>query len=587
MKKILFILASMLTQNLHAQRRTVDLTFLHTSDVHGSVLSYDYMKHQPTSNCLPNVYAFADSLRTELGERLIMTDGGDCLQGQPTAYFYNYIDTTSVHLIAKVMNHMHYDCVTIGNHDIETGHAVFDRWVRQLNMPTMAANVVDTRTGKPYFTPYIILERAGVRIAILGMLTAAIPYWLPQNLWSNMKFEDVTESSKKWVKEIQEREHPDLLVGLFHTGFNEGIVQDGVRENSTEITAREVPGFDFILYGHDHRSVIHDVINKDGKVVKCMGTSNGASRFVLADVHLELEDGKVVDKRICGKVVSTAEANRKMTESSGRNENLVATLFEAEFVDEKLMFDEWCNRSIGELLEDLNEEDAYFGPSKFIDFIHTLQLELTGADISLAAPLSFNTHLSAGQLTVNHMFNLYKFENLLYTMRLTGLEIKGALEMSYGNWVSQMNSADDPIMLLKPATDGQRPTFQNMTFNFDSAAGIHYTVDVTKPVGQRITILSMADGTPFSLDKEYRVAVNSYRGNGGGELLTEGAGIDREKLSQRILASTEKDLRYHLMQHIMKKGKVAPKCLNQWRFVPEELVKPAIERDRKRLFPEQ
>lgn len=582
MRKLITLLCCMTTSMLLAQNRIVELTFLHTSDVHGSVFSYDYMKHRQTQSGLPFIYAYADSLQSELGERLILTDGGDCLQGQPAAYYSNYIDTTSAHVIASVMNQMHYVCTAMGNHDIETGHAVYDRWIRELNMPCLGANVIDTRTGEPYLTPYIIINRAGVRIAFLGMVTPAIPYWLPENLWENLRFENIPESSAKWMKVIQEREKPDLIVGVFHSGFSDGIAQDGCLENATELTARTVDGFDFILYGHDHRAAIQDVKTDNGKVVKCMGPTNAGTRFVQASVKLTYEGENLVGKEIDGKVLSTTDCLQLL----GKKGLQKAQLFEADFVDERLALDNWVNKPIGMLTEDLVEADAYFGPSKFIDFIHQMQLELTGADVSFSAPLSFNTILNAGELTVNHMFNLYKFENMLYTMRLTGREIKGALEMSYGKWTVQMQHAEDHIMLLKDddAANGKKSSFVNMTFNFDSAAGIIYEVDVTKPVGERVHIISMADGSPFSFDKEYRVAVNSYRGNGGGELLTEGAGIARTELPGRILKSTEVDLRYHLMQHIIKKGTITPTSLNQWRFVPEEWAKPAIERDRKLLF---
>ena len=584
MKNYLLLALIMICHTLQAQRKTVELTFVHTSDVHGSIFSYDYLKHQQTESGLPFIHAYADSLRTKLGERFILTDGGDCLQGQPTAYYSNYIDTVSTHMVAKVMNQMHYACSVMGNHDIETGHAVYDRWVKQMQMPVLGANVVDTRTGKPYLTPYIILERAGVRIAVLGMVTPTIPFWLPENLWANLKFENITTSSAKWIKEIQTKEKPDLIVGIFHSGFNEGINQDGLLENATEETARNVSGFDFILYGHDHRAAIHDVTNPDGKVVKCMGPTSAGTRFVQAKVTLTYEGNKLVDKVVDGKLLTTAECNRAMQKRVGEtSENVVAQLFEADFVDERMTLNEWVNRPIGMLMEDMVEGDAYFGPSKFIDFIHQMQLDLTGADVSFSAPLSYNTTLKAGELTVNHMFNLYKFENLLYTMRLTGREIKDALEMSYSKWVNQMKTADDHIMLFSEEK-GKRPSFVNPTFNFDSAAGILYTVDVTKPKGERIHISSFADGRPFDLDATYKVAVNSYRGNGGGEILTEGAGIPREELAARIITSTETDLRYQMMQRIIELKEVVPKSLNQWKFVPEELAKPAIERDRKLLF---
>ena len=155
---------------------------------------------------------------------------------------------------------------------------------------------------------------------------------------------------------------------------------------------------------------------------------------------------------------------------------------------------------------------------------------------------------------MNDMFNLYKYENMLYTMRLTGKEIRDALEMSYDLWTNRMKSPDD------------------------------YTVDVTKPDGEKVAILSMADGTPFDMDKMYKVAVNSYRGNGGGELLTKGSGISQDELKERIIHSTDKDLRYYLMQYIERKKVIEPRALNQWKFIPEEWVAPASMRDYEFLF---
>lgn len=235
----------------------------------------------------------------------------------------------------------------------------------------------------------------------------------------------------------------------------------------------------------------------------------------------------------------------------------------------------------------IRERDAFFGNCEFIDLIHQMQLDLTGADISFAAPISFDSSLEKGTIRVSDMFRLYKYENMLYTMRLTGREVKGFLEMSYGLWTNQMTSPDDHIMLLDLSEkDGRRQGFKNISYNMDSAAGIQYTVDVTKPVGERVVISGMADGTPFSMDKEYKVAINSYRGNGGGELLTKGAGIPQEKLVERIVNSTPKDLRYYLMQRIKTLGTVTPQRLDNWRFVPEEWAAPACKRDRLLLFPD-
>ena len=188
---------------------------------------------------------------------------------------------------------------------------------------------------------------------------------------------------------------------------------------------------------------------------------------------------------------------------------------------------------------------------------------------------------------MSDMFNLYKYENMLYVMNLTGKEIKDYLEYSYSIWTKQMTGPDDHLLLLKENSnkdDKSRDMFLKPSYNFDSAAGIIYTVDVSKPYGKKINIQSLADGSPFDMARTYRVAVNSYRGNGGGELLTKGAGIPQEELTKRIVFSTDKDLRYYLMEYIEKQGTLSPKALNQWHFIPEEWVKPATARDYDLLF---
>ena len=561
---------------MSANTTEIHLKWIHTSDVHGSLFGYDYLRKQSVSGGLAEIYAFVQDQRREYGDRLIVTDGGDCLQGQPTAYYYNFVDTLSPHLVAEAMNVIDYDCGAMGNHDIETGHSVYDRWVRDCKFPVLGANVIDTRTGEPYLQPYYIIQRAGVKIAVLGMLTPAIPNWLPEQLWSGLRFEDILTSARKWVGIIQERERPDLFVGLFHSGYEDGIVTPEYRENASRLVAEQVPGFDLIVYGHDHRAATHYVRNSEGHDVVVAGPTSQGKRIVEADIFLTLDKkGRVVEKHI--------EAGAPNV-GGGRLEDEQAFL--DKFAAQRQTLQEWVDQPIGTLTAPLRERDAFFGPSEFIDLIHQMQLDLTGADVSFAAPLSFDSRLQAGTIRVSDMFALYKYENFLYTMRLTGREIKDFLEMSYGLWTNQMHSADDHIMLLDSILDGgRRLGLKNVSYNMDSAAGIRYLVDVSKPVGQRIVILSMADGTPFSLDRDYRVAINSYRGNGGGELITRGAGIPHAELKSRILASTEKDLRYYLMQRIIEQKTVTPRRLGHWRFVPDEWAPAALERDRKILFP--
>ncbi len=566
----------MTLSDTQSRSRVVVLYWAHTSDVHGSIFSYDYLKNRPTLGGLPSVYSYVNSLRKAHPGRVILSDGGDVLQGQPVSYYYNFINTSSPHVVASAMNEMDYDCGTIGNHDIETGHEVYDRWIRESKHPIVAANIIDERTGQTYLPPYHIIEREGIRIAVLGMITPGIPNWLPRILWSNLQFQDMLTCARKWVPYIREKEKPDLLVGLFHSGYDGGMIFPDYRENATEQVAREVPGFDLICFGHDHNPRISRVVNTDGDTVLCMGTQDAASKIAQARIRLKIQDGKIVSKNIWAETIP-------MVESQSPD----AMAFEAMLTEERQEVARWVMLPLGTLTQDVMERDAFFGPSTFMSLIHDMQLSLAGADISFAAPISFDSHISKGKLTVRDMFSLYKYENFLYTMQLTGQEIKDYLEMTYALWTNQMTSPDDHILLFDHDNpQSRRLGLKNLSYNMDSAAGIIYEVDVTKPEGRKINIHQLSDGRPFSLDKTYKVAVNSYRGNGGGELLTKGAHIPHAELEKRILSTTDKDLRYFLMLRIINNGSIDIYKMDNWRFVPEAWTLPALQRDRQLLFPE-
>lgn len=554
-----------------SSEKEVTLKLIETSDVHGCYYPYDFIRRHSVQGSLARVSALVGEMRKTYGDRLILMDNGDILQGQPVAYYYNYIDTTSVHVVADMLNYMHYDVATMGNHDIEAGHAVYDRWVSQCKFLVLGANIMDVKTGKTYLPPYKVIEREGVKVVVLGMITPAIPSWLPEQLWSGLRFEDMETSARKWVKWIQEKEKPDVLIGLFHAG-PEGNKLDEVVENGSGDVARRVPGFDVVFMGHDHVRTCQKIINEAGDSVLLVDPANMAK--VVADVTVKVvkKDGKVIRKSVEGKLASVDRYTPDEAFLKTFEKQYQAT---ADFV----------SRKIGRINKTITTKDAYFGPSAFIDLIHQLQLDITGADVSFCAPLSFAAEIKEGDIYVSDMFNLYKYENMLYTMTLTGKEIKDFLEMSYAIWTNQMKSPDDHLMLLNEKDKGFG-RFKNPSFNFDSAAGILYTVDVTKPQGEKINIRSMADGTPFRMDKMYKVAVNSYRGNGGGDLLTKGAGIPKQDLAKRIVFATEKDLRYYLMKRIEEVKILDPRPLNQWKFIPEKWVEPAAKRDYRLLFGE-
>ena len=546
--------------------KTVTLRIVETSDVHGAFFPYNFTERRDMSGTMARVSSYIKRQRKEMGNRLILLENGDILQGQPTCYYTNFVATDKPNIAAEVVNYLKYDAQTFGNHDVEVGHKVYDKWIKELDCPTLGANIINTETDKPYVDPYLIIEREGVRVAILGMLTPAIPNWLHQNLWTGMRFEEMVSCAKRWVKILREQEKADVVIGLFHSGWDGGIVTDEYDEDATQKVAEQVEGLDVIFFGHDHRER-----NTTVKNVLCLDPSCNAQKVAVATI--QVSGGKVISKK--GELVDVTK--EPLDEDFMRH-------FQPR-IDEVKAFVE---RKIGLFNDNMLSRDAFFGPAAFVDLIHQLQLEHTGADVSFTAPLTFNSEIKAGPVYQSDMFKLYRFENGIYVVRMTGKEIRNFLEMSYDQWVNTMTSPDDHIMLLAPkvAGDNQRENFKNFTFNFDSAAGIDYVVDVTKPNGQKVHILQLSNGQPFDENAWYRVAMNSYRGNGGGELLVRGAGIPLDSIPQRIEYQSERDQRHYLTEKIEREGSITPKALNNWRFIPEAWALPAIERDRKLIFGE-
>ena len=198
------------------------LTVLSTNDVHGTWFDSTYVDSR-TKPSLMAVKYYVDSVRTANGaENVLLLDAGDCLQGDNAPYYFNYVDTLTPHLFPRLVAYMGYDAVAVGNHDIETGHAVYDRVAADLQkagVDFLAANAIRNDNGKPYFKPYKIVKRAGLKVAILGYTNANMKAWLTEELWSGMHFVPIVFLS---------RSHPYLVKCLFKMEVPE--IEDGLVE---------------------------------------------------------------------------------------------------------------------------------------------------------------------------------------------------------------------------------------------------------------------------------------------------------------------------------------------------------------------
>jgi len=536
-----------------------------TTDVHGMIFPYDFINRFPSDHSLAHVYSYASRQAARTDTLFFLLDNGDFLQGQPTVYYYNFLDILSEHLSSRVMNFMGYDAATVGNHDIEAGPQVYDRIKQTFHFPWLAANAVHSSTGKPYFEPYTILKAGRKKIAVLGLITPGIPGWLPKNLWPEMEFRDMLETAGEWVPQILEKENPDLLVGLFHSGTDAsygGNPEPYLNENAVMLVAEQVPGFDIIFAGHDHRVSCEKITNVEGDTVLIIDPGSHGRYAGEATITFGTQGSLITGQNVPMTEYQPSEA------------------FLKKFKPQFDILSVYLQDTITWLSEKMEGRDALFGPSSMLSLIHQVQLDRTGAQISFTAPLSISAVLQEGPLLVSDLFKLYRFENMLYKMELTGSEIDGFLEHAVGSWFNTMSAPGDPLLHFRPDQPGRLAA---PYYNFSSASGIKYTVDVTRAPGDRVRIESLSDGTPFSERDTYRVALNSYRGNGGGGHLTSGAGIPKNELAGRLTWSSERDIRFYLMEYLGQYDTLRVNTNFNWSCVPLDLTGPASIIDRKIL----
>ena len=575
MKRIftIFLAASAIASCCGPKDGEYTFRLLTTNDVHGRYFDSLYVADE-TVNALTNIAWYADSIRTADGpDNVILLDAGDCLQGDNAAYYFNYIDTASTHLYARMTEYIGYDAVVVGNHDIETGHKVYDRMVRTMKVPFLAANAIRTDDGKPYFQEYVTLKRHGLNITVIGFTNSNIKGWLSPELWEGMTFESLIPMAQETVDRIVAKEKSDVVIVAVHAGTGAG---DGaVLESQGLDLFQSLRGVDFVVTAHDHRPVTYqnDSICLINAVSHCRNLGVGT-------VTLKVQNGEGVSRSLKAELLTVDKKNVdvKMHE-----------VFREDFEAVKA----FTLKEVGQLRTDLRTRDAYSGMSDYLNLIHTLSLGCTPAQISFAAPLTFNGFIESGTLVYNDLFTIYPYENQLFVVRMSGKEIKDYLEYSYNTWINTVSSSDDRLLKITDRPDprtGQKSwSFINRSYNFDSAGGLVYTVDVTQPYGQRVTVESLADGSAFEESSEYNVAMTSYRASGGGSIMREGAGIDTDNIASRVVAY-HPEIREILYDYLMNNGEISPEkigdpaVIGHWQFIPESLAEKALQRDMDLLF---
>ncbi|RGA06931.1 bifunctional metallophosphatase/5'-nucleotidase [Microbispora triticiradicis] len=508
-----------------APAKTVKITVMASSDIHGNALNWDYYKNAEYDDSAHNdvglakISTMVSQIRADRGAgHTLLFDSGDTLQGTPLDYYYAKIEpitsTGETHPMAKAMNAIGYDAVTLGNHEFNYGLPLLGAWVKQMKAPVLGANAVSAGTGLPAYQPFVIKTmnvkgEKPIKVGVLGLTNPGVAIWDKANVDGKLKFLDLVATAKKWVPVIRGL-GADVVLVTAHAGDN-GLSSYGSDlpvENAAAMVAEEVPGVDAVLFGHAHNDVPQRfVTNKaTGRQVLLTEPGRWGQRLSVVDFTLAKERGKWT---VTGKSSTTLNTN-----GVAEDPKIVALM--------KKQHDKtvgYVNQVVAQSKEQLSAAESPYKDTPILDYIQKVQTELVSKGVagtadaslpvlSIAAPFSRTAVFPAGPVSVRDMAGLYVYDNTLLGIKMTGAQIKDFLEYSAKYFAQVAPGA--PIDLATLTNAGGTPDY-----NYDQLSGVTYDIDIAKPVGQRIAGLSY-QGSPVAADQQFIVAINNYRQSGGG-----------------------------------------------------------------------
>ena len=539
MKKFQFLFILLFVFSLLSATQIDTLFILQTTDVHGNLYPYDYFKDEPAERGLAKVYTRVAEYR-DLHENVILVDSGDMIQGTPLTYYFNKIEPDITHPMILAMNLMKYDAFAVGNHEIEQGTTIYNRVEKESDFPWLSANSF-LEDGSTFFKPYTIIEKGGYKIGIIGLTTPGIPMWIDEALYPGITWKDMVETAKIFVAEL--RSEVDILIGIFHSGFdeNEGAYKCKLMglpiDNASGLVAKNVSGFDVIFGGHSHhiKPKERQTITNPGKTLQiisgCLARNIGVAKLIIEtnDKHC-----RIIEKSSWIESIKDKVPSDEILEITKDHHNKVL---------------KYIRTDIGITNDTLSGKHSRIKDTPLVDLINKAQLEYTNADISFAACFNSEFNISPGKIKIKDIYSLYEYENFLYMIEITGRQIKDYLEYSarYFIWDGENISSDPKIA----------------GYNYDMAEGLSYQIDVSEDIGNRIKYLSLIEtGKPIDMNRVYKVALNSYRGNGGGGHL---AAAKAENAP--VIFKSNIEMRSIIIEYISKIGIIKTEINNNWEII--------------------
>ena len=535
------MLVSLVPAALAAGTGETHITIIGTSDTHGNIWGYSYedMK-ESTGDGLARVSTYVNQVRAE-NPNTILVDAGDTIQGTIMTDDL-YSKDTANHPVPAALNYMKYDAWTLGNHEFNFGVDKLQSIIDQADMPVLAANIKNADGSYLTGAGYTIVERGGVNVAIIGVDTPNIPRWdgTKQGV-DKLTFEPMADAVAECIKEIGDK--ADVIMVSAHAGLEAEYSTDG--SDAAKTILEKCPEVDVLQMGHTHTTYINNDTIPVGEA------KNNAGEVVRYDLTLN------ADKEITSATVETVSMKDVEPDQNLRN---VPAIKEAQEKTVSFIQDNVLGHAAADF-QPVNEikglPEGRLQDTAVIDLIGTVQLENSGADVTAVALFKDTSDLKKGDLNYGNMFDIYKFPNVLYTVKVTGAEMKAYMEWAAECW------------------NQWQPGDINISFNPDKAGylhdhfiGLNYEVNLSKPAGQRIENVTFK-GQPLTDDQVLTLCVNDYRYTG---LKNEGI-ISGEKEWE-----SSASVRDMLVAYLAEHDPLEPVVDNNWKITGVDLQKDNPER---------
>lgn len=523
------------------------LVVLGTTDLHGNVWSYSYEDNTESSNNgMARVYTYIEEVRSEF-PALVLIDNGDLIQGTILTDDLANKNLEDEHPIIDAMNFMNYDAATLGNHEFNWGIETMMAIEEQAEYPLVCANVKNMDGSYTTGSAYTIINRDGLNIAIIGVVTPDIPIWDGGKSGINETiFEPANLAVRRSIDEIGDK--ADIIIVTAHMGMAAEFDEDGGSDSAQKILD-DCPEIDILNVGHYH-IVVSDKQNN----TLIGGARNSGRDVVRYDLYLD-ENKNVVDSEVTVvdmKDYAPSEEIRNIPSVAKYHEATVALVLGGSGEEGE------AYEPLGYTTARFQRENEISGipqgkleDSAVMDLINKVQLETSGADVSAAALFKNTSDLPEGAINYGNIFDIYKFDNTLYRVPVTGAELKAYMEWSaecYNQWKEgDINISFDP---------------EYPDYLYDMFAGVEYEIDLSEPKGNRIKNVTF-NGEPLTDDMELKLAVNNYRYS---------SALKTEKL---IAASREwespNSIRDMLVKYFEENSPVEPEVDYNWKIVGVDL----------------